>query len=82
MSNQTAAGFVGEVFGPRLSAVVLAHLSEESNTPALARSTMNAALQSNGYQGLVEVATADEPTGWFDLAELRSRVESVQLSLF
>ena len=82
MSNQTAAGFVGEVFGPRLSAVVLAHLSEESNTPALARSTMNSALQSKGYQGLVEVATADEPTGWFDLAELRSRVESVQLSLF
>lgn len=82
MSNQAAAEFVGELFTPRLSAVVLAHLSDESNTPALARSEMNARLRPMGYQGLVQVATAHEPTDWFDLAELRSRTGPVQLSIF
>lgn len=82
MSNQAAAAFVGEVFGSRLSAVVLAHLSEESNTPALARTAVDAVLRSKGYRGLVEVAPAHEPTAWLDLAALRRAAAPVQFSLF
>ena len=82
MSNQAAATFVGEVFGPRLSIVVLAHLSQESNTPALARTAMNDVLRPNGYRGLVVVAGAEEPTAWFDLAELRRHFDPGQGSLF
>ncbi len=82
LSNQAAAEFVGEIFTPRLSAVVLAHLSEESNTPARARSAMTERLRPMGYQGLVEVAGAGEPTAWFDLAELRNRPGPAQLSIF
>lgn len=82
MSNQAAATFVGEVFGPRLSVVVLAHLSQESNTPALARTATNDVLRPKGYRGLVVVARAEEPTAWFDLAELRRRFDPGQGSLF
>ena len=40
LSNQAAASFVADLMGPRLAAVVLAHLSSESNTPHLARSVV------------------------------------------
>lgn len=82
MSNQAAAAFVGEVFGPRLSVVVLAHLSQESNTPALARTATNDVLRRKGYRGLVVVARAEEPTAWFDLAQLRRCYDPGQGSLF
>ncbi len=80
LSNQTAARLVLQLLSPRLAAVVLAHLSEESNTPRLARSVMERALAARGFAGVVEVARPDRPTPLLDLAALRERAGPRQLS--
>ena len=80
LSNQAAARLVHELLSPKLTVVVLAHLSEESNTPRLARSTMESALAATGFGGLVEVAPPDRPTPLMDLAVLRERAGPRQLS--
>ena len=82
LSNQAAAEFLAEIVDSRLSVVVLAHLSEESNTPRLARAAAARALGRRGFKGLVEIALPDRPTPVFDLAELRERNGPRQLSLF
>jgi len=80
LSNQAAADFVLEIFSRRLTAVVLAHLSEESNTADCARSVMENALARKGYRGVVEVAGAARPTPVVDLAALRRARGPRQLS--
>ena len=82
LSNQAAARLVLELLSSRLTVVVLAHLSEESNTPALARSTLERALSRKGFAGKVEVAGPDRPTPLLDLARLRERAGPRQLSFF
>ncbi len=81
LSNQAAAQFALELYHPHLSAVVLAHLSSESNTPGLARSVMGKALRSKGYRGVLDVAPPEQPTPLLDLVELRSKTGPDQLSL-
>ncbi len=81
LSNQAAVGFVLELLSPRLSAVVLAHLSQESNTPRLAITAMELSLRKRGFRGLVTVAKPDGPMPVVDLAELRRRSGPAQLSL-
>lgn len=81
LSNQAAAQFALELFHEGLCAVVLAHLSSESNTPGLARAVMEKALGSKGYRGVLEVASPTEPTALLDLAELGERAGPEQLSL-
>lgn len=82
LSNRAAADLALELLSSRLAVVVLAHLSEETNTPALARSVMERALRRKGYEGQVLVAASDRPTPLVDLAELRERNRPAQLSLF
>ena len=48
LSNQAAAGLVGEIAGPDLRHVLLAHLSEDCNSPALATDTILEKLQATG----------------------------------
>ena len=82
LSNQAAASLVLELLNPGLFVVVLAHLSEESNTPHLARNVVEKAIRNKGFAGLVEVAGPNRPTALFDLAELRDRTGPRQMSLF
>ena len=49
LSNRGAAALIGEVAGPQLSAVYLAHLSAECNRPELAQETAAAALRELGF---------------------------------
>ena len=44
LANEDAAALFREVNPPRLKALLLAHLSEECNTPSLARAAMKQAL--------------------------------------
>ena len=68
---------------PRLVGVLLAHLSAECNDPEQARDRVGESLDRVGYQGLLEVATQDEPTERYHLEELaRAAAEGPQLSLF
>lgn len=81
LSNQAAARLATELLHPRLAAVVLAHLSEECNRPALAESVVGDALRRAGWTGHIEVARQDRPTRLLDLEELRYRTGPTQLSL-
>jgi phosphoribosyl 1,2-cyclic phosphodiesterase len=81
LSNQAAARLATELLHPRLAAIVLAHLSEECNRPALAAGTVGEALRRAGWIGHIEVACQDKPTRLLDLAELRLRSGPAQLSL-
>jgi len=63
LSNVEAAELLSDVVDDRLKAVVLAHLSEHNNTPALARRTAAAALaRTPGRRAAMRVASARGPT--------------------
>ena len=59
LSNQDAAGLVSELKGGRLKHVILAHLSEENNSPDIAAGRMADSL--NGTPVVVHVAGPDKP---------------------
>jgi phosphoribosyl 1,2-cyclic phosphodiesterase len=63
LSNRAAAELLAELVHPALSVVVLAHLSERCNTEAQARATVEPALMSAGYAGVVHVARQRGPVG-------------------
>lgn len=48
LSNQSAANLLAEIAGPDLRHVLLAHLSEDCNTPTLATATILEKLQATG----------------------------------
>lgn len=81
LSNQAAAQFARELFHDDLMAVVLAHLSGESNRPELAHRVVSEALAERGYRGSVQVAPQDEALPFLDIRELRRRREPGQLRL-
>jgi len=81
LSNRAAAQFAEELYHDRLAAVILAHLSAESNRPSLALEEVDAVLRRKGWQGLLKVADQDEPTEMFDLEELRRAAEPDQIPL-
>jgi phosphoribosyl 1,2-cyclic phosphodiesterase len=51
LSNAQSAAFVRRVAHPGLRAIVLAHLSEQNNTPALAFGAVDRALRGSGFRG-------------------------------
>lgn len=81
LSNQAAARLAIELLHPRLTAIVLAHLSAECNRPALARQVVGDALESAGWKGHLEVAGQHRPTPLLDIEDLRYRSGPAQLSL-
>ncbi len=80
LSNEAAARFALELLHPRLAGVILAHLSDQSNDPELAREVVGTALRKAGWTGHLSVARQDEPTPLMDVEELRSRCGPNQLS--
>jgi phosphoribosyl 1,2-cyclic phosphodiesterase len=81
LSNDAAATLALELLHPRLAGVVLAHLSAECNSAALAQAVVGRALKEAGYRGLLSVAEQDRPTGPLDLMELSRRLDPDQLLL-
>ena len=81
LSNQAASRFARELLHPGLAVVVLAHLSEESNTPERARSVMKRILRPAGFRGPILAAEPDAPTPLLDLRTLAAAA-TPQLSLF
>ncbi|MGQ0503479.1 MAG: MBL fold metallo-hydrolase [Panacagrimonas sp.] len=66
LSNAQAAGLLREVDRTRLQALVLTHLSEKNNTPALARAAACEALQDDPDWCIC--AEQDQGSGWHDIA--------------
>jgi len=81
LSNTDAARLAGELLHPELAAIVLAHLSSECNTPALAMEVVEGALRKQGYGGMLMVAPQDVPTPSLDLPSLLRQCGPPQLSL-
>lgn len=80
LSNHAAARLVTELAHPRLAGVLLAHLSNESNDPELAREVVGSALERSGFRGFLDVARQHDPTELIDVEALRLRVGPEQLS--
>jgi phosphoribosyl 1,2-cyclic phosphodiesterase len=80
LSNHGAARLALELLHARLSGILLAHLSAECNRPELALEVVGGALRDAGWDGYLEVAAQDEPTGPLDVLELRARRNAGQLS--
>lgn len=78
LSNSDCADLVRDSVSPRLRQIVLAHLSEENNTPRLAYDAMRAALKGTPFRGALIPALQDGVLGPF--MPSRPRVHE-QLSL-
>ncbi len=82
LSNRAAAQLGVELFHAGLGGVILAHLSQECNEPALAADVVGEALAEKGYDAPLRVATQDEPLPGLDVAALAAAARSPQLGLF
>ena len=71
LSNSECADLVQESVTPRLRQIVLAHLSEENNTPRLAFDSMRAALKQTAFRGSLIPAAQDAAIGPVRLREFR-----------
>ncbi len=65
LSNRDSAALCAEAAHGALSHVVLAHLSETNNEPAVAIETMTSALGRTRFRGKVSTAAQHAPTGPF-----------------
>ncbi len=82
LSNRAAAQLGAELYHPGLAGVVLAHLSQECNDPALAADVVATALQKEGYTAPLQVARQDEPLAGLDVTRIARAIESAQLTLW
>ena len=61
LSNRAAAQLLRELHHPGLSVVVLAHLSQQCNSPADARAAVAPVLRRAGFRGVLHVAEQQVP---------------------
>jgi phosphoribosyl 1,2-cyclic phosphodiesterase len=81
LSNRAAADVAGDAVSPQLAHVVLAHLSETNNTPALADRAVRSALRKAAFQGKLSTSYQDAVVGPFSPRGFTSRSSApVQLS--
>ena len=81
LSNRDCADLVRESISPHLRQVVLAHLSEENNTPRLAFESMRSALGGTGFRGAVLPALQDGVIGPFSVTAGTGRVSQLTLGI-
>jgi phosphoribosyl 1,2-cyclic phosphodiesterase len=75
LSNRECADLVTEAVTPRLRQVVLAHLSEENNTPRIAFDNMNEALKRTRFRGSLIPTLQDRAIGPVRLREFRGQAQ-------
>ncbi len=68
LSNRDAADGIPELVSDRLRWVVLYHLSQTNNSPALAAEAVAEALAAEGSPARLAVTEQDRPTAWLELA--------------
>jgi phosphoribosyl 1,2-cyclic phosphodiesterase len=81
LSNQAAGGLARQSAHRHLAHVVLAHLSEQCNAPALAVEQMTAALARTTFRGQVTASSQHAPVGPFRPGARRRTAPATQLSL-
>lgn len=84
LSNRLAAEFAADLMHADLGGILLAHLSVECNDPVRARAAVERRLRRTGFRGLLEVASQDRPSPWFEVGGLVgvARNGGPQLTLF
>jgi phosphoribosyl 1,2-cyclic phosphodiesterase len=80
LSNTGAADLLGDLLHDTLRLVVLAHLSQQCNTPEVARAAIEPRLRARGFRGDLAVAVQDRPIGPIIL-EQRPRRHATQVEL-
>jgi phosphoribosyl 1,2-cyclic phosphodiesterase len=81
LSNRAAAAVARDAVTPQLAHVVLAHLSETNNSPALADRTVRSALRKTAFRGKLSTSHQDGVVGPFTPRGFTSRsAPPVQLS--
>jgi phosphoribosyl 1,2-cyclic phosphodiesterase len=81
LSNRAAAAVASDAATPQLAHIVLAHLSEQNNTPALADRTVRSALRKTVFTGRLSTSHQDAVVGPFTPRGFTSRSSPpVQLS--
>jgi phosphoribosyl 1,2-cyclic phosphodiesterase len=73
LSNRQSADLAREVCHERLSAIVLAHISEHCNDHGLAKAVMEESLDKIRFKGVLQVAAQHKPSEPFDVDELRKK---------
>lgn len=71
LSNRACADLVRESVTPRLRQIVLAHLSEQNNTPVVAYESMRAAMKDTDFRGALIPALQDGVIGPFSPTPIR-----------
>jgi phosphoribosyl 1,2-cyclic phosphodiesterase len=66
LSNEQAAELVGTLNLPRLQNLVISHVSEKNNQPALAKSALTRVLCD--WEGVLTLASQADGFGWIDLS--------------
>jgi len=82
LSNRAAAELARELYHEELCSVVLAHLSENANHPALAHDVVGESLERLRYTGSLAVAPQERPMETIDVSRLRALRLPAQTSLF
>jgi phosphoribosyl 1,2-cyclic phosphodiesterase len=76
LSNRAAADVARDAVSPQLAHVILAHLSETNNTPALADRAVRSALRKTAFRGKLSTACQDTVVGPFTPRGFTSRLAS------
>ena len=79
LSNRDCADLVSDAMSPQLRTVVLAHISEENNTPRLAFETMKETVKRTNFRGLLGPAMQDSAVGPFTVGLTQPRQLSLEL---
>lgn len=79
LSNRDCADLVSESVSPRLRTVVLAHISEDNNTPRLAFETMKDSVKRTAFRGLLGPAAQGASVGPFSVGTTQPRQLSLEL---
>lgn len=67
LSNEQAVGIISQVIHPGLKNLVLAHLSEQNNTPDIARQVMEFYLKAINYELNLFISLQNQPTPIMDI---------------
>ena len=85
MSNRAAGELAAELWHPGLGLVLLAHLSQQCNTPEVALAQVEEVLKFKSFAGRLAVAAQHQPTGPFPIAPSYAKYRTapqVELELF
>lgn len=81
LSNRASAELAVELAHPGLACVILAHLSERANDPALAEEVVGEALRGARYKGPIHTGLQHAPLEPIDMDRAARRLEPEQLPL-